>query len=188
MERQTRRRWERLNFAKRWRRNSLPNIAVSVLSRVKGTKRLFAIEYAPLTIVTVTLVQRQHHEVHEGAFKDWGYQLAREELAELIDGGPWLKVKTWIRKEIVIKDGIADIPQQIRCVRLNMMLSPSNADYISDALAAQVGIVVAPGKHRWRMPVWSHHGNAPKYAGWLCKLRSIILRWDDAGLAADLIG
>lgn len=81
----------------------------------------------------------------EGAFKDWGYQLAREEFGgELIDGGPWLKVKNPnTGKEIVIKDVIADAFLQqillrpaeydvIACMNLN-------GDYISDALAAQVG-------------------------------------------------
>ncbi|NYY74710.1 hypothetical protein DMH88_16675 [Escherichia coli] len=78
--------------------------------------------------------------------------MAREEFGgELIDGGPWLKVKTRnTGKEIVIKDVIADaFCNRSRCVRLNMMLSPSmnlNGDYISDASAAQVGgIGIAPG-------------------------------------------
>ncbi|MDU2539941.1 MAG: isocitrate/isopropylmalate family dehydrogenase, partial [Klebsiella sp.] len=88
----------------------------------------------------------------EGAFKDWGYQLAREEFGgELIDGGPWVKIKNPnTGKEIVVKDVIADAFLQqillrpaeydvIACMNLN-------GDYISDALAAQVGgIGIAPG-------------------------------------------
>lgn len=87
----------------------------------------------------------------EGAFKDWGYQLARDEFGgELIDGGPWLKIKNPnTGKEIVVKDVIADAFLQqillrpaeydvIACMNLN-------GDYISDALAAQVGgIGIAP--------------------------------------------
>lgn len=88
----------------------------------------------------------------EGAFKDWGYQLATEEFGgELIDGGPWQKIKNPnTGKEIIIKDVIADAFLQqillrpaeydvIACMNLN-------GDYISDALAAQVGgIGIAPG-------------------------------------------
>lgn len=86
----------------------------------------------------------------EGAFKDWGYQLATEEFGgELIDGGPWQKIKNPnTGKEIIIKDVIADAFLQqillrpaeydvIACMNLN-------GDYISDALAAQVGVSVSP--------------------------------------------
>ena len=110
----------------------------------------------------------------EGAFKDWGYQLAREEFGgELIDGGPWLKVKNPnTGKEIVIKDVIADAFLQqillrpaeydvIACMNLN-------GDYISDALAAQVGgIGIAPGANIGDECALfeATHGTAPKYAG-----------------------
>ncbi|STM58682.1 isocitrate dehydrogenase [Escherichia coli] len=109
----------------------------------------------------------------EGAFKDWGYQLAREEFGgELIDGGPWLKVKNPnTGKEIVIKDVIADAFLQqillrpaeydvIACMNLN-------GDYISDALAAQVGgIGIAPGANIGDECALfeATHGTAPKYA------------------------
>ncbi len=85
----------------------------------------------------------------EGAFKDWGYQLAREEFGgELIDGGPWVKIKNpKTGKEIVVKDVIADAFLQqillrpaeydvIACMNLN-------GDYISDALAAQLVVLVS---------------------------------------------
>lgn len=110
----------------------------------------------------------------EGAFKDWGYQLAREEFGgELIDGGPWLKVKNPnTGKEIVIKDVIADAFLQqillrpaeydvIACMNLN-------GDYISDATAAQVGgIGIAPGANIGDECALfeATHGTAPKYAG-----------------------
>ena len=110
----------------------------------------------------------------EGAFKDWGYELAREEFGgELIDGGPWLKIKNPnTGKEIVVKDVIADAFLQqillrpaeydvIACMNLN-------GDYISDALAAQVGgIGIAPGANIGSDCALfeATHGTAPKYAG-----------------------
>ena len=88
--------------------------------------------------------QGQHHEVHEGAFRDWGYALAKKEFgAEPIDGGPWCKSRSRRRKDIVVKESIADAFLQ------QILLHPAeygviatlnlNGDYISDALAAQVG-------------------------------------------------
>lgn len=110
----------------------------------------------------------------EGAFKDWGYQLAMEEFGgELIDGGPWQKIKNPnTGKEIIIKDVIADAFLQqillrpaeydvIACMNLN-------GDYISDALAAQVGgIGIAPGANIGDECALfeATHGTAPKYAG-----------------------
>ena len=110
----------------------------------------------------------------EGAFKDWGYQLAKEEFGgELIDGGPWQKIKNPnTGKEIIIKDVIADAFLQqillrpaeydvIACMNLN-------GDYISDALAAQVGgIGIAPGANIGDECALfeATHGTAPKYAG-----------------------
>ncbi|HCN9396692.1 NADP-dependent isocitrate dehydrogenase [Escherichia coli] len=144
----------------------------------EGTKRLVraAIEYAIANDRdSVTLVHKGNiMKFTEGAFKDWGYQLAREEFGgELIDGGPWLKVKNPnTGKEIVIKDVIADAFLQqillrpaeydvITCMNLN-------GDYISDALAAQVGgIGIAPGANIGDECALfeATHGTAPKYAG-----------------------
>lgn len=115
----------------------------------EGTKRLVraAIEYAiQNNRQSVTLVHKGNiMKFTEGAFKDWGYQLAQDEFgAELLDGGPWMKIKhPETGKDIIIKDVIADAFLQqillrpaeydvIACMNLN-------GDYISDALAAQVG-------------------------------------------------
>ena len=121
----------------------------------EGTKRLVraAIEYAITNDrESVTPVHKGNiMKFTEGAFKDWGYQLAREEFGgELIDGGPWVKIKNPNNgKDIIVKDVIADAFLQqillrpaeydvIACMNLN-------GDYISDALAAQVGgIGIAP--------------------------------------------
>lgn len=143
-----------------------------------GTKRLVraAIEYAITNDRdSVTLVHKGNiMKFTEGAFKDWGYQLAKEEFGgELIDGGPWMKIKNPnTGKEIVVKDVIADAFLQqillrpaeydvIACMNLN-------GDYISDALAAQVGgIGIAPGANIGDECALfeATHGTAPKYAG-----------------------
>ena len=143
-----------------------------------GTQRLVraAIEYAiDNDRDTVTLVHKGNiMKFTEGAFKDWGYQLAREEFgAELIDGGPWCQFKNpKSGKTIVVKDVIADAFLQqillrpaeydvIACMNLN-------GDYISDALAAQVGgIGIAPGANIGDGVALfeATHGTAPKYAG-----------------------
>ena len=143
-----------------------------------GTQRLVraAIEYAiDNDRDSVTLVHKGNiMKFTEGAFKDWGYQLAREEFgAELIDGGPWCQFKNpKTGKTIVIKDVIADAFLQqillrpaeydvIACMNLN-------GDYISDALAAQVGgIGIAPGANIGDGVALfeATHGTAPKYAG-----------------------
>ena len=143
-----------------------------------GTQRLVraAIEYAiDNDRDSVTLVHKGNiMKFTEGAFKDWGYQLAREEFgAELIDGGPWCQFKNpKSGKMIVIKDVIADAFLQqillrpaeydvIACMNLN-------GDYISDALAAQVGgIGIAPGANIGDGVALfeATHGTAPKYAG-----------------------
>ena len=157
----------------------------------EGTKRLVraAIEYAIANDRdSVTLVHKGNiMKFTEGAFKDWGYQLAREEFGgELIDGGPWLKVKNPnTGKEIVIKDVIADAFLQQILLRViadaflqQILLRPAeydviacmnlNGDYISDALAAQVGgIGIAPGANIGDECALfeATHGTAPKYAG-----------------------
>ncbi|WP_432786432.1 Isocitrate dehydrogenase [NADP] [Oligella sp. MSHR50489EDL] len=144
----------------------------------EGTKRLVrqAIQYAINNDRdSVTLVHKGNiMKFTEGSFRDWGYQLAREEFgAELIDGGPWCSFKNpKTGKEIIIKDNIADAFLQQILLRpedysviatLNL-----NGDYISDALAAQVGgIGIAPGANLSDSVAMfeATHGTAPKYAG-----------------------
>ena len=144
----------------------------------EGTKRLVrkAIQYAiDNERRSVTLVHKGNiMKFTEGAFKDWGYELAREEFgAELLDGGPWCSFKNpKTGQEIVVKDVIADAFLQQILLRpkdydviatLNL-----NGDYISDALAAQVGgIGMAPGANLSdRVAMFeATHGTAPKYAG-----------------------
>src|SRR5690606_33897508 len=110
----------------------------------------------------------------EGAFKNWGYELARREFgAELIDGGPWCRLRNpRTGREIVIKDVIADaFLQQIllRPKEYSVIATLNlNGDYISDALAAQVGgIGMAPGANLSDTIAMfeATHGTAPKYAG-----------------------
>ena len=144
----------------------------------EGTKRLVrkAIQYAiDQDLPSVTLVHKGNiMKFTEGAFRDWGYELAREEFgAELLDGGPWLSVNNpSTGKPIIIKDVIADAMLQQILLRpdeysviatLNL-----NGDYISDALAAQVGgIGIAPGANLSDDIALfeATHGTAPKYAG-----------------------
>ncbi len=110
----------------------------------------------------------------EGGFRDWGYALAQKEFgAELIDGGPWCKFKNpKTGREIVVKDSIADaFLQQIilRPEEYDVIATLNlNGDYISDALAAQVGgIGIAPGANMSDSVAMfeATHGTAPKYAG-----------------------
>jgi isocitrate dehydrogenase len=140
-----------------------------------GTKRLVraAIEYAVRQgRKSVTLVHKGNiMKFTEGAFRDWGYQLAREEFgATELDGGPWLRLPGGV----VIKDVIADaFLQQIllRPREYDVIATPNlNGDYISDALAAQVGgIGIAPGANinyvTGHAVFEATHGTAPKYAG-----------------------
>ncbi|KJG26108.1 isocitrate dehydrogenase [Photobacterium iliopiscarium] len=143
-----------------------------------GTKRLMraAIQY---TIDndrdSLTLVHKGNiMKFTEGAFKDWGYDVALTEFgAELLDGGPWMTLKNpKTGKEIVIKDCIADaFLQQIllRPEEYDVIATMNlNGDYISDALAAQVGgIGIAPGANIGDGVALfeATHGTAPKYAG-----------------------
>ncbi len=144
----------------------------------EGTKRLVrkAIQYAiDNDRSSVTLVHKGNiMKFTEGGFRDWGYELAREEFgAELIDGGPWCKFKNpKTGKDIVIKDSIADaFLQQIllRPAEYDVIATLNlNGDYISDALAAQVGgIGIAPGANLSDSVAMfeATHGTAPKYAG-----------------------
>ena len=122
----------------------------------EGTERLVrkAIQYAiDNDKPSVTLVHKGNiMKFTEGAFRDWGYALAKNEFgAELLDGGPWMKLKNpKTGKDIIVKDVIADaFLQQIllRPAEYSVIATLNlNGDYISDALAAQVGgIGIAPG-------------------------------------------
>jgi isocitrate dehydrogenase len=144
----------------------------------QGTKRLVrkAIQYCiDQDLPSVTLVHKGNiMKFTEGAFKEWGYELAKEEFgAELLVGGPWMTMNNPVTgKQIIIKDVIADAMLQQILLRpdeysviatLNL-----NGDYISDALAAQVGgIGIAPGANLSDDIALfeATHGTAPKYAG-----------------------
>ena len=144
----------------------------------EGTQRLVrkAIQYAiDNDESSMTLVHKGNiMKYTEGAFKEWGYELAAERFgATLIDGGPWMSLKNpKTGKEIVIKDVIADaFLQQIlmRPAEYSVIATLNlNGDYISDALAAEVGgIGIAPGANLGgSVAVFeATHGTAPKYAG-----------------------
>ena len=143
---------------------------------VEGTKRLVrkAIQYAlDEGRDSVTLVHKGNiMKFTEGAFKDWGYELAVEEFgAEPLDGGPW-HVICKDGREVIIKDVIADaMLQQIltRPDEYSVLATMNlNGDYLSDALAAQVGgIGIAPGANIGDEVALfeATHGTAPKYAG-----------------------
>jgi isocitrate dehydrogenase len=144
----------------------------------EGSKRLVAraIQYAiDNNRSSVTLVHKGNiMKFTEGAFKDWGYAVAREKFsAQPLDGGPWHTIKNpHTGENIIIKDVIADAflqqillrPEEYSVIAtLNL-----NGDYISDALAAQVGgIGIAPGANMGEKVAMfeATHGTAPKYAG-----------------------
>jgi isocitrate dehydrogenase len=173
----------------------------------EGTRRLVrkAIRYAiDNDRASVTLVHKGNiMKFTEGAFKSWGYELAREEFrAREIDGGPWCRLTSpTTGREIVVKDVIADAflqqiltrPEEYSVIAtLNL-----NGDYISDALAAQVGgIGIAPGANLSDTTAMfeATHGTAPKYAGQdkvnpgsLVLSAEMMLRHLGWGEAADLI-
>ncbi|MDX8408186.1 MAG: NADP-dependent isocitrate dehydrogenase [Mariprofundaceae bacterium] len=148
-------------------------IGIKPVSR-EGTERLVrsAIQYAiDNDLKSVTLVHKGNiMKFTEGAFRNWGYELAKREFGAVeIDGGPWCELPNGI----VIKDAIADIALQQVLTRpkefdviatLNL-----NGDYLSDALAAQVGgIGIAPGANinytSGHAVFEATHGTAPKYA------------------------
>ena len=144
----------------------------------EGSQRLIckAIQHAiDNDLPNVTLVHKGNiMKFTEGAFKEWGYEVATECFgAQLLDGGPWMTItnpKTG--HKIVIKDVIADaFLQQIlmRPADYSVIATLNlNGDYISDALAAQVGgIGIAPGANKGvAIAVYeATHGTAPKYAG-----------------------
>ncbi len=147
-------------------------IGVKPVSR-EGTERLVrkAIQYAvDNKRKSVTLVHKGNiMKFTEGSFKNWGYQLARREFGAVeIDGGPWCSLPNGI----VIKDVIADaFLQQIllRPEEYDVIATLNlNGDYISDALAAEVGgIGIAPGANLSDSVAMfeATHGTAPKYAG-----------------------
>jgi isocitrate dehydrogenase len=147
-------------------------IGIKPVSR-EGTERLVrkAIQYAIANQRrSLTLVHKGNiMKFTEGAFRDWGYALAQREFGgQLLDGGPWMKLPGGL----IVKDVIADAFLQQILLRpdeydviatLNL-----NGDYISDALAAQVGgIGIAPGANTSDSVAMfeATHGTAPKYAG-----------------------
>ncbi|MBK9704877.1 MAG: NADP-dependent isocitrate dehydrogenase, partial [Betaproteobacteria bacterium] len=152
-------------------------IGIKPVSR-DGTYRLVrkAIQYAiDNDRSSVTLVHKGNiQKFTEGAFRDWGYEIAQKEFgAKPIDGGPWCSFKNPTNgKEIIIKDVICDaFLQQIllRPAEYSVIATLNlNGDYISDALAAEVGgIGIAPGANLSDSVAMfeATHGTAPKYAG-----------------------
>jgi isocitrate dehydrogenase len=152
-------------------------IGIKPISR-EGTQRLArrALQYAvEHDRRSVTFVHKGNiMKFTEGAFRDWGYELAAEEFgAKPLDGGPWLTfTNAQTGTEIVVKDVIADAFLQQILLRpgdYDVIATPNlNGDYISDALAAQVGgIGIAPGGNLSdEVAVFeATHGTAPKYAG-----------------------
>lgn len=168
------------NFNDRFNKIRFPDtagIGIKPIS-VEGTYRLVrsSIEYAiKNSRSSVTLVHKGNiMKYTEGAFRDWGYKIAREEFgAEDYEGGPWQVIKNGSR-DIIIKDVIADaFLQQIllRPKEYSVIATMNlNGDYISDALAAIVGgIGIAPGANinyeTGHAIFEATHGTAPKYAG-----------------------
>ena len=144
----------------------------------QGTQRLMrkALQYVvdnnreSLTIVHKGNIMK----FTEGAFKDWGYEIAKNEFgAELLDGGPWMQFKNPnTGKNVVVKDAIADAMLQqilLRPAEYDVIATLNlNGDYLSDALAAEVGgIGIAPGANLSDTIAMfeATHGTAPKYAG-----------------------
>lgn len=165
------------NFPDRFKKVRFPNTAGFGIKPVskEGTERLVraAIQFAlNNNQKSLTLVHKGNiMKFTEGGFMDWGYDLARNEFGgELLDGGPWVKLPGGL----IIKDVIADAflqqillrPEEYDTIAtLNL-----NGDYISDALAAQVGgIGIAPGANinyvSGHAIFEATHGTAPKYAG-----------------------
>ena len=153
-------------------------VGLKPVSRL-GTERLVhsAIGYAvKFNRKSVTLVHKGNiMKFTEGAFRDWGYQVAKDFYgAEEIDGGPWCKIPAGKPGAgLLIKDAIADITLQQVLTRpdeFDVIATPNlNGDYLSDALAAQVGgIGIAPGGNinyvTGHAVFEATHGTAPKYA------------------------
>ncbi|WP_210639424.1 MULTISPECIES: NADP-dependent isocitrate dehydrogenase [unclassified Pseudomonas] len=144
----------------------------------QGTKRLArkALQYVvdndrdSLTIVHKGNIMK----FTEGAFKEWAYEVAAEEFgATLLDGGPWMQFKNpRTGKNVIVKDAIADAMLQqilLRPAEYDVIATLNlNGDYLSDALAAEVGgIGIAPGANLSDTVAMfeATHGTAPKYAG-----------------------
>jgi len=178
-------------------------IGIKPISK-EGSERLIraALEYAVAhKRKSLTLVHKGNiMKFTEGAFRDWGYELAKREFgAEEFDGGPWCKLPGGL----VVKDVIADaFLQQIltRPAEYDVIATPNlNGDYISDALAAQVGgIGIAPGGNinyvTGHAVFEATHGTAPKYAnldkvnpGSVILSGEMMLRYMGWGEAADLV-
>ena len=169
-------------FPEMWKKIRFPETAGIGIKPVsqEGTARLVraAIRYAiDQNKPSVTLVHKGNiMKFTEGAFRDWGYELAKQEFGAVeIDGGPWCELPNPNTGEkIVIKDVIADaMLQQIltRPAEYSVLATLNlNGDYISDALAACVGgIGIAPGGNinydTGNAIFEATHGTAPKYAG-----------------------
>ncbi|MDF3163406.1 NADP-dependent isocitrate dehydrogenase [Pseudomonas proteolytica] len=152
-------------------------IGVKPVSK-EGTKRLArkALQYVvdndreSLTIVHKGNIMK----FTEGAFKEWAYEVAAEEFgATLLDGGPWMQLKNpRTGRNVVVKDAIADAMLQqilLRPAEYDVIATLNlNGDYLSDALAAEVGgIGIAPGANLSDTVAMfeATHGTAPKYAG-----------------------
>lgn len=173
--------WLQANYPDRYAKVRFPKttgIGIKPVSQ-EGTNRLVkaAIQYAiDNKKDSVTLVHKGNiMKFTEGAFRDWGYETAAKDFgATELDGGPWHVIKGADGHEIIVKDVIADAMLQQIILRpkeygviatLNL-----NGDYISDALAAQVGgIGIAPGaniNYNSGIAIFeATHGTAPKYAG-----------------------
>ena len=145
---------------------------------LEGTKRLMrkALQYAvDNNRSSVTIVHKGNiMKFTEGAFKEWGYEVARDEFgAELLDGGPWMQfTNPKTGRKVVVKDAIADAMLQqilLRPAEYDVIATLNlNGDYLSDALAAEVGgIGIAPGANLSDTVAMfeATHGTAPKYAG-----------------------
>ena len=170
------------NFPESYAKVRFPDssgIGIKPVSR-EGTQRLVksAVDYAIANNVSsVTLVHKGNiMKFTEGAFRDWGYDLVKEQYgAQELDGGPWCTIKNPNSgEEIIIKDVIADaMLQQVltRPAEYSVIATLNlNGDYLSDALAAQVGgIGIAPGaniNYQTGHAVFeATHGTAPKYTG-----------------------
>jgi isocitrate dehydrogenase len=165
------------NFPQLYKKIRFPQtsgLGIKPVSR-EGTERLVraALEFAiKAKKPSVTLVHKGNiMKFTEGGFRDWGYELAKREFGAVeIDGGPWCKLPSGL----VVKDAIADaFLQQIllRPAEYSVIATLNlNGDYVSDALAAQVGgIGIAPGANINYMTghaiFEATHGTAPKYAG-----------------------
>ena len=202
--------WLKETYPDRYSKVRFPDTAGIGIKPVsqEGTNRLVkaAIQYAiDNDKDSVTLVHKGNiMKFTEGAFRDWGYETAAQDFGgEELDGGPWHTIKTDSGKTITIKDVIADAMLQqiiLRPKEYSVIATLNlNGDYISDALAAQVGgIGIAPGaniNYSTGIAIFeATHGTAPKYAGQdkvnpssVILSGEMMLRYMGWGEAADLI-